>query len=129
MVIGTLHGSKDHCQDESIDSPSIFARLKNPSILEFIKNGQTLIETLFQAVKDGDLNLVKEITLDLMNVNPVDDNGITLLRTAKDYGQTKVVVFLLSELEAFGIDTAETQDVMNSLCKLPNAISALKLYF
>ena len=117
IIIGTLHGSKDHCQDASIDYPSIFARLKNPSILEFVQKGQNLIETLFQAAKVGDLNQVKEITLDLINVNPVDDNGITLLKTAKDYGQTKVVVYLLSELEAFGIDTPETQEVINSLWK------------
>ena len=128
MVVGILHGSLDHCEDDRIDVPGLFTRLNSQVILEFITKGQTLIETYFQAVKDGDLNQVKEIAFNLKINNPVDNNGITLLQTAINYGQTKVVVFLLNELQNLGIETAETLEIMDNLCNSTSKVVA-KLTF
>ena len=117
MLVGVTHGSSDHCEDRRIDAPGIFARLKNENILKFVTEGKTLIDSLHQAAIEGNLDEVKEMTKFLINVNPVDNDGKTLLRNAHDNGKQKVVIFLLEELQNLGIETDETNEITETLGK------------
>ena len=117
LLIGINHGSSDDCEDDRIDSPGIFTRLKNKQILDYVNNGLNLIETLHQAAITGDLGQVRQMTQNLTNVNPIDNQGQTLLQNAYKNGRMKVVILLLERLQSLGIETAETEEMVEKLCK------------
>ena len=64
-IVGILDGSLDHCEADKTDVPQLFTILNGQDILKLIKEGQTFMETYFQAVKDGDLEQVRFIAFNL----------------------------------------------------------------
>ncbi|GHV13863.1 hypothetical protein AGMMS49938_09060 [Fibrobacterales bacterium] len=54
-------------------------------------------EMLFDAVKNGDLQKVKDMLLQGVKINANDDNGYTPLNNAAYYGNLDVVKFLLEK--------------------------------
>ena len=101
-LVGTLHGSKDKCDEEDnvLDEPGLYTRLEDPDIFSFLQKALRYIDNAHYNAMYGYVDEIVSFHSSMTNPNPVvARDGSTILHIAAEHGQFYIVKEFLENWE------------------------------